>query len=52
MTAQEKDIVKQMKEEIVVLRLQVRVLTEIEFKKKIDKLYKLVDGLLEDSTVS
>ena len=28
MTAQEKDIVKQMKEEIVVLRLQVRVLTE------------------------
>ena len=52
MTAQEKDIVKQMKEEIVVLRLQVRVLTEGEFKKKVDKLYKLVDGLLENSTTS
>lgn len=47
MTAQEKDVMKQIKEEVVIMRLQMRVLTEAEFKKKIDKVGKLIDNLID-----
>lgn len=49
MTSEEKSIIKQIKEEIVVMRLQMRILTEAEFKKKIDKVGKLIDELLIDN---
>lgn len=45
MNNSEKEILKQIKEELVILRLQVRALTEDQFKKKLDKTLKLVESL-------
>lgn len=45
MTNPEKKIIKQIKEELVVMRLQTRVLTEDGFKKQIGKIIKLIEGL-------
>ena len=45
MNNSEKEILKQLKEELVILRLQMRVLTEDQFKKKLDKTLKLIKSL-------
>lgn len=45
-TYSEKETLKQIKEELVILRLQTKVLTEAEFKKKLDKTLKLIESLL------
>lgn len=47
MTINETQSIKRIKEELVILRLQTRVLTEDQFKKKIDKIIRLVELLTE-----
>jgi hypothetical protein len=47
MTPEEKSAIKQIKEELVVLRLQTKVITEQEFKKVLDKVLKILDRLNE-----
>lgn len=48
MTIQEKDSIKQIRKELIVLRLQTKTLTEEEFKKSLDKIIKWVDKLTDD----
>lgn len=48
MTSKEKEIIKQIKEEVLHMRLQLRVLTEAEFKKKLEKVDKLIKELTEE----
>lgn len=47
MTYDEKIKIKQIKEELVVIRLQTRVITESEFKKSLDKVLKMIENLIE-----
>ena len=45
MTSDEKKTIKQIKEELVVMRLQTKVMTETEFKKILAKIIRLVESL-------
>lgn len=47
MTFQEKNILKEIKDILVELRLKTKVLTEDEFKKKVDKSLKFVEQMFE-----
>ncbi len=49
MTSAEKSKIKQIKEELVVMRLQTRTMTESEFKKNVDKILKIVENLIDAS---
>lgn len=51
MTSEERKIIKQVKEELVVLRLQTKVLTEEAFKKQIGKIIRMVENLNEENEV-
>ena len=47
MTTEEKKLVKEIKEELVVIKLSMKVITEKEFKKGIDKALGLLDELVK-----
>ncbi len=49
MTSAEKSKIKQIKEELVVMRLQTRTMTEAEFKKNVDKVLKIIENLIDAS---
>lgn len=49
MNNSEKKVLVKIKEELVILRLQTRVLTEDGFKKQIGKIIKMVESINGDS---
>ncbi|MEK6861888.1 MAG: hypothetical protein AABY07_08030 [Nanoarchaeota archaeon] len=49
MTQDEKQILKELKKDLVILRLQMKVLTGGEFKKRLDKVLKGMEGLVGEN---
>ena len=48
MTAPEKQTIKQIKEELINLKLQMKVMTEEEYKKRVARALKWIDEVLID----
>ncbi len=45
MTSDEKTTIKQIKEELVVIKLSMKVITEKEFRRGLDRALRLIDEL-------